>query len=58
MTETHEEIPHDGVVHETDMAVLFALADGNRWIPKSVIDDWNGKTATVAVWWLEQEELL
>ena len=59
MTDTeHEVIHHDGVLHETDAAVLVEIDGEERWIPKSVTEDWDGTTATVAVWWLEKEGMI
>ncbi len=51
------EICHDGVSHETDDAVLFYFDERDVWIPKSVINDYDGLVVEVESWFAEKEEL-
>ena len=51
------EICHDGISHETDDAVLFYFDERDVWIPKSVINDYDGLVVEVEPWFAEKEEL-
>lgn len=52
------DLPHDGIEHETDEAILFK-SDADRFlIPKSLIDDWDAGMVSVPVWFAEKEGLV
>ena len=50
---------HDGVVAETNDAVLFQFGLELAWIPKSLMNDYSDdeKYVDVAGWFVEQEGL-
>lgn len=48
------DIDVDGLVHETDKAYLFRIADKKVWIPKSKCE-WNDEAGTVT---MEEETAL
>ena len=63
------ELPYDDCIAETDNAFLLILADGRRWVPKSVIDveeqipalhDDGGefKACFVRYWWAREKGLI
>jgi len=62
MTSQHSEsdvtLSHDGVVHETDQAVLLRCEDGeNHWFPLKLVDVADDEV-TMPKWLAKQEGLL
>ena len=48
-------LDHEGVVRQTDKAVLFKLPGGEeRWVPKSLIVDQGEDLVGIQKWWCEK----
>jgi hypothetical protein len=51
------ELTHDGIIRETDDAVLFNFDESKIWIPKSIIKDYDDLVIEVPNWFVEKAEL-
>ena len=58
MDDEYVTLYHDGVQAETDYAVLFAVADADYWISKSLIRSWDVHAADIKLWILEKKGLV
>jgi len=52
------QVPHDGIKHQTDKAVLFEIGGSDVWIPKSCIESVDADEVWVAEWFSDKEGLI
>ena len=46
-----------GVINKTDKAILFDLAQGRVWVPKSVVVDYNKEIVCIQGWFAKDHKL-
>lgn len=52
------DIGHEGIINETDGAVLFKFEiDVFKWIPKSLIEDYDEEWINIPLWVAEDKEI-
>lgn len=51
------DVAHDGIMAQTQKAVLFSIGGDEHWVPKSCIYSVDGREAQLATWFAEKEGL-
>ena len=51
------ELAYDEIIKKTDEAILFDFGEVQKWIPKSLIEEYDKECVIIPLWFAEKEEL-